>query len=212
MEQSNKIIVDGMSFVRSGRDYYYNSHKRIYLHRYLWEKENGKIPEGYQIHHKDHNILNNSLDNLELVKSGEHQKMHGAELTDEQREWRRNNLIENAVPVASEWHKSVEGKEWHKKLYEKIKHKLLLKKEFKCEVCSEKFLAVDNGQIRFCSNKCKSKWRRDSGIDNEQRNCIWCDSEYIVNKYSKSTYCSRSCKMKHMHFKRKSKDSPNLQE
>lgn len=212
MEQSRKLIVDGMSFIRSGRQYYYNSHRRLYLHRYLWEKVNGKIPEGYQIHHIDHNPLNNSIDNLELVKKGEHQKKHGAELTDEQREWKRNNMIENAIPSAVEWHKSKEGKVWHKEHYENTKRNLRIESNFKCEMCENEFVAVVNGHNRFCSNKCKAKYRRVSGVDNATRNCIWCNGEYSVNKYSKSTYCSRSCKMKDMHFKRKSKDSPNLRE
>jgi hypothetical protein len=33
----------------------------------MWETFVGEIPKGQEIHHKDHNKLNNSLDNLELV-------------------------------------------------------------------------------------------------------------------------------------------------
>jgi hypothetical protein len=48
---------------------YYANMKRTYirLHRWIWETFRGEIPKGYEIHHKDHNKLNNSLDNLELV-------------------------------------------------------------------------------------------------------------------------------------------------
>lgn len=212
MEQSRKIIVDGMSFIRSGRKYYYNSHTRTYLHRYLWEKEYGKIPDGYQVHHKDHDPLNNSLDNFELIKRGEHQKHHGSELTDEQREWFRNNLNEKARPAAIEWHKSDSGKEWHKEHYEDMKHKLHAIEEFKCETCGKVFSAVKSAANRFCSNPCKSKWRRDSGVDDVTIKCAWCDGKHIVNKYSKSTYCSKSCASKHRHSERQLKDSPNLRE
>lgn len=50
--------------------------KGVRYHRYLWEKHNGKIPEGYVIHHKDGNKLNNNLDNLQLMSSKEHAKLH----------------------------------------------------------------------------------------------------------------------------------------
>jgi len=34
-------------------------------HRIVWEKENGAIPDGYFIHHKDGNKQNNNINNLE---------------------------------------------------------------------------------------------------------------------------------------------------
>lgn len=49
------------------------------LHRYIWEKYNGEIPEGYQIHHKDKNRKNYDLDNLELVDVRDHHRKHALE-------------------------------------------------------------------------------------------------------------------------------------
>lgn len=46
-----------------------------YLHRLIWEKANGNIPDGYVIHHKDGNRLNNDLSNLELMELHEHQRL-----------------------------------------------------------------------------------------------------------------------------------------
>jgi len=40
-------------------------------HRYLWEKENGKIPEGFKLVFKDGNTSNMAIDNLELVSDQE---------------------------------------------------------------------------------------------------------------------------------------------
>lgn len=45
-------------------------------HRWLWEQENGPIPEGFQIHHKDGDGFNNDLSNLELVSTREHGEIH----------------------------------------------------------------------------------------------------------------------------------------
>ena len=46
------------------------------LHRDMWIAEYGAIPEGYDVHHKDGNSLNNTLENFELVTRKEHAKEH----------------------------------------------------------------------------------------------------------------------------------------
>lgn len=163
------------------------------LHRDVYEYYNGEIPKGYQIHHKDHDKSNNEISNLELLTKEEHLKLHGDELKAEEREWRRKNIINNAVPKAIDWHKEKEGKAWHKEHYEKMKNKLHAKEEYFCECCGKKFEAVKNGKNRFCSNACCSKYRRKSGLDNEERICPICGNAFIVNKYAKTICCSRSC-------------------
>jgi len=122
----------------------------------------------------------------------------------------RLNLEINARPKANEWHGSSDGIEWHKEHYENTKHKLHTKKEFECEQCGSSFIGVNNGVNRFCSNKCKSKWRRVNGLDDVTRECENCHKEFTVNKYSKTTHCSRSCSAKTRWIKRK--DSLDLQE
>lgn len=46
------------------------------VNRLVWETFVGPIPEGYDIHHKNHNRQDNRLENLELVESYIHSKMH----------------------------------------------------------------------------------------------------------------------------------------
>ena len=37
------------------------------LNRHIWEQHNGKIPEGFRIHHKDGNVMNCVIENLEIL-------------------------------------------------------------------------------------------------------------------------------------------------
>ena len=53
--------------------------KNTLLHRYVWEKHYGKIPEGFQIHHKDKNRHNYSIENLELIERSDHSRHHALE-------------------------------------------------------------------------------------------------------------------------------------
>lgn len=41
---------------------------------------NGPLPKGYIVHHKDHNKLNDNLDNLERLTISEHMKIHNYNL------------------------------------------------------------------------------------------------------------------------------------
>lgn len=51
---------------------------RVYEHHVVYCEHNNmtEIPKGMCIHHIDHNKLNNSISNLELMTLGEHTKIH----------------------------------------------------------------------------------------------------------------------------------------
>ena len=51
---------------------------KSYSH-YIWEKHFGEIPEGYIIHHKDKNALNDNIENLALMSRAEHLAEHRKE-------------------------------------------------------------------------------------------------------------------------------------
>jgi len=44
--------------------------------RVIWEKYNGTIPEGFHIHHKDGNVKNDSIENLEMLSARDHFLLH----------------------------------------------------------------------------------------------------------------------------------------
>lgn len=46
------------------------------IFKWVWQAFHGPVPKGYCIHHKDHNKLNDRLDNLELMTRSEHTIHH----------------------------------------------------------------------------------------------------------------------------------------
>lgn len=72
MNYPKYIEVDGEIWRLTGN--YYKRHITIFLHRYVWEKNNGPIPPGYHIHHKDGNKLNSEISNLECLSASNHHK------------------------------------------------------------------------------------------------------------------------------------------
>lgn len=50
-----------------------------FLHRLIWEDFYGcKIPDGYIIHHKNGNKLDNCILNLQLMRNSDHSKLHNS--------------------------------------------------------------------------------------------------------------------------------------
>lgn len=194
-EDNDLAIFDGKKFRRDKKTGYYLCSKlRKRLHRYVYEYYNGPIPKGFDVHHKV-DKFHNDIDDLELKEKREHELYHREHLSKEQREWYRDNMNNIARPKAIEWHKSTDGIDWHKEQYQKYKDKFIVEKEFVCESCGEKFKSTQV-KSRFCSNNCKSSWRRKNGLDDEIRICEYCGKEYKTNKYSKNRYCSVSCSNK----------------
>ena len=93
------------------------------------------------------------------------------------------------------WHSTAAGHAWHVQHGHNIAANIK-EKEFICEECGEHFFRKPYGLNRFCSAKCKSKWRRKSGIDDIVRICDHCGKLYKVNKYKEQYYCSKSCALK----------------
>lgn len=59
--------------------------RRQLAHRWLWEQKHGPIPDGYEIHHRDHDPLHNDLDNFMCVTAEWHDNHHAR--YNEQHRW-----------------------------------------------------------------------------------------------------------------------------
>lgn len=194
----------GMAFCRDEKTgYYLNSTTRKRLHRCVYEAVHGGIPQGWQVHHIDHNKSNNEPDNLELLTAKQHSQRHADEMTDDLRERYKENMVRNAIPAAAEWHRSDASKAWHRKHYDDVKDAMFASKTFVCKQCGAEYESIDHGRNFFCSKRCAAKWRRNSGIDNEERTCVICGVPFFVNRYANTVCCSKSCASKLAYQNRK---------
>ena len=68
-----KQVYDGKTFTLRNTGYFsLTTGNRTLMHRYVWEKEVGKIPSGYDIHHIDGDKTNNDIKNLECLSKADH--------------------------------------------------------------------------------------------------------------------------------------------
>lgn len=151
------------------------------LHQVVWEDANGPVPDGFQIHHRDEDKTNNDLANLQLVRTGKHISVY------------HPGNIRKAGEAAKHWHSSPEGQAWHSEHARDMCFGNTLERELVCEECGQPFRTKKPVGARFCSNSCKSRWRRKSDVDNEQRVCVVCGSTFSINRYEPTRTCSRSC-------------------
>jgi hypothetical protein len=173
--------------------------KREYCHRIIWEQDRGAIPDGFHVHHKDGNKLNNLIQNLECISPSDHMRLHAIET----REKRKECMKRNSEKVHA-WLKTKKGKKFLRDKMNKMKESLPLRK-FVCDWCKVEFERQYNKEtIKFCSDNCVMRARRVSGIDNVERQCIICLNPFIINKYERTVTCSKPCRAKHIgNLKRK---------
>lgn len=190
---------NGLKFTRDEETgYYLNSTLRIRMHRYVWVCEKGDIPEGYDVHHIDHDKGNNDISNLELLTKKEHRKKHFEEMPEEDKQRYKDNMNKNARPAAIEWHKSDEGRKWHSEHMKKLQAQGVYSKKdkFICEVCGKEFERIARKGHKFCSGACQQKYirekaKRESGT--KEIICSVCGKKFIMPGNSIAKTCSRSC-------------------
>lgn len=162
------------------------------LHQEIWKDNYGDIPDGYVIHHIDGNPLNNNISNLKCVELKEHSKNHYDGFPEWLKSWLRNRF-----PIVQEkaknWHKSKEGRAWHSSVA-KLMWKEQIYRTETCEYCGAEYKTRSmRKNDRFCSNSCKSAYRRKMGFDDQIYKCQYCGNKFVKNKYSEGNYCSNKC-------------------
>ncbi len=166
---------------------------KVRAHVWVWKCLKFPIPKGCHIHHIDGDKSNNAIENLQIMDRTSHLRLH---MMDEGRKQRAREMAEKYRPLTKQWHASKEGIAWHVYHAEKSKFGKWEPKTYKCEVCCKEYESTKRSGARFCTNACKSKFRRDSGVDNVKRICQKCGIEFSINKYAKTKNCSKKCAKK----------------
>jgi endogenous inhibitor of DNA gyrase (YacG/DUF329 family) len=137
------------------------------IHRDAWVAAFGPIPKGCHIHHRDGNVLNNSLDNLECMPAGTHLSVSRAQREQPADGW----FSADARQKAADWHSSPEGKLWHKRHAKRSKSWTKWKREEKpCEQCGKPHMALvrkSGNAGKYCSQACKVAAYRERGKAND---------------------------------------------
>lgn len=195
-----EIVYDGIRWVKQKSGYYESARSRKdrpykhWLHQYIYEKEKGKIKKGYHVHHIDGDKDNNKIENLELITPSEHSKRHWEEMSREDYEkwYKKQKKHLDKIRPGYIWPKDpVKKEEFRLKLKKAMQE--MKEKIFICDQCGKEYSRKPIGGGRFCSNACKSAWRRAEGVDNVERLCQACGKKFYVNKYKDTQTCSRLC-------------------
>ena len=107
LENGDLALYNGYKFRKDKRTGYYLSSriingKRRRLHVYIWECENGEIPNGYSVHHKDEDKSNNEISNLELMTNSKHTRLHAEEKARNNYDDMLKNLKESALDIITD--------------------------------------------------------------------------------------------------------------
>lgn len=199
----NAVEFNGKTYIRNPKSKYYFEYttrsrdrkNAKQLHRAVWAYYNGDIPEGYHIHHKDGNIDNNDITNLECLSPAEHHHVH-EEMHKKDSEYVacRAKSIKAAGEKAKEWHKSEAGHEWHKEhAVDTICKVRENRVEKMCCVCGSLYSALP--WQMYCSKECANAARLDRRrkFTPEERECAVCGKAYIANK-ANARFCGAKCK------------------
>lgn len=135
----------------------YFQHKGKRLHRAVWEYSNGKIPEGFDIHHEDGDRSNNQIENLRLLPRSEHHAEHQDQCSENGKK-----AVVYAIAAAPAWHRSEAGKAWHRE-HEREYWGKREPTEYVCTMCGRTFTSLrvyGKTENRFCGPNCRAKYRR----------------------------------------------------
>jgi hypothetical protein len=141
----------------------------VRLHREVWEKGYGPIPEGFHVHHKNGDKGDNRLESLELLSHGEHSARHAAAKLAPH----RGRALRNAVAA---------------RLRNSADRKL---RQLACIQCGGQYTSGARHPTRFCSSRCVEA-ARSGAFAGQIRKCEHCGEEYLAKKRVQR-YCSRLC-------------------
>lgn len=181
----------GRVYHKKGEKYYVSADKA--LHRVVWAYYYGKIPKGYDIHHRDLDKDNNDISNLQMLTNSEHRKLHNS----------MSPLKEYACEVCGKIFYSANTRKRARFCSKKCMAVSYVYPEDsfelrQCAVCGKSFRALKNGNQRFCSRSCSAKNSAQAVKKYPlEKTCPICGKKFFVTaENSLKVYCSLSCAAK----------------
>ena len=167
---------------------YSKERPRVRAHQWVWLNHFKIIPKGYHIHHRNEDKSDNRIENLEMIERARHLSHH---MNCPLRKAKSKEMADKYRHLTKEWHASKEGHEWHKAhgVLGWINRKPI---KMTCKVCQKEYETKVLHQD-FCTNACKSQWRRNNKLDDIDKICPICKKGYRSSKYSRSKTCSKKC-------------------
>lgn len=162
------------------------------LHREIWKSVHGEIPDGYHVHHKDGDPLNNDIENLECIPASKHLREHDDSTKSESYLAQRRKFLEKAQPLSVEWHGTEEGRRWHSENAKRMWETWELSVNV-CEFCGKEYETPFPERSKYCTPNCRSRQRYADRKDFEERICAHCGEPFQADKHQPNKYCSRSC-------------------
>ncbi len=186
MSDTEIIEFNGILFNRRpGKRYFWGKGGALSLHRAIWAFHNGNIPPGHDVHHKNGDWNDNSVENLECLTPREHASRHPGRGTFP---GQREHLI-RIREMAAEWHHSEEGRAWHREHAKRVGNNRI-SRTIKCSQCGKGFESkcYEKGN-RFCSRRCSNEWKIDRL---PAKNCELCGKEFHP-RGTEVRFCNKSC-------------------
>lgn len=184
---------------------------------YSEEKQNGWINGGLVIHHKDHNGLNNNIDNLEIMTFKDHSKLHADIDTQGEKNGRYSGytnaqIEEFALKLTQKYGRRISKKEWQLEAkivgipvdftsfrheWFKTAHELLIycanKLGFAHTECDPRVVKTLN---KMLANGYDA--RIDNGVVLIKKTCEQCHCEFDTDHlHREQSFCGQLCVMKH---------------
>lgn len=145
MSKSEKAEFNGKIYRRYSHlknHKYFKDSKGGLLHRHVWEFYNGEIPKGFHIHHKDMDITNNSIENLDCLSPKNHCKAHSI--------LAKMDPAKDIYETRRNWHKSICGALHHKEIW-KNRHRI----KTNCHQCNNEIERYKCGIGRYICTVCR---------------------------------------------------------
>lgn len=171
----------GVVYHQNSKGYFL--HNDSLLHRVVWEFFFGEIPDGYEIHHRDHNPANNQIENLQCLTKSEHHKLHAAAMS----------KIEIVCPVCGKIflaRANRPAKFCSQHCRFKQKYVPAQKEKRICEWCGQEFETSSKSLARFCSHHCSHQaWLAQL----TEGTCVICGKQFSFPRGTPRKTCSKEC-------------------